>query len=154
MPNYFRGKGISFQYPENWRLDDSETDGDDESVTVYAPGGSFWTVSRYPIGADPMTLARGVVEMMKKEYETLEAEEVRENLLGIEIVGFDMNFYFLDFTNSAWIRVLRARDHTYAVFCQGEDHEFDRLGKVFQAMTASLFTGAGEDDEEDVFADL
>lgn len=148
MPNCYHGHGLSFQYPDNWRLDDAADDPRDDSVTVYAPGGSFWSVSVHPAEADPMELAQGVVNLMKQEYETLEVEEVCDNLLGIEMVGFDMNFYFLDYTNSAQIRVLRVRDRTYAVFYQGEDHEFDRLGNVFRAMTASLFTEAGGDDDD------
>ena len=152
MPQRFDRLDISFQYPDNWTLDDSDAVSGSESVTVYAPDGSFWSVSVHPSEANPLELARSVVDAMKQEYAGVEVEEVRESLLGIEVVGFDMNFYYLDFTNSAQVRSLRANDRIYTVFCQGEDHEFDQLTDVFRAMTASLFT-AGDEADEDNFSD-
>ena len=147
MPQRFDRLDISFQYPDNWTLDDSDAVAGRESVTVYAPDGSFWSVAVHPSAADPIQTARSVVDAMQQEYASVEVEEVRENLLGVEVVGFDMNFYYLDFTNSAQVRSLRVHDRTYTVFCQGEDHEFDQLVDVFRAMTASLFTTGGEPED-------
>lgn len=144
MPAKYEKLGISFQYPDNWTLDESDALAGCNSVTVYSPGGSFWSLAIYPRSADPRRLAEAVVDTMKEEYEQIEAEEVSESLADYELVGsmigYDLNFYYLDLTNTAQIRCLRSDRHTLTVFCQAEDREFDRIKGVFQAMTVSLLS--------------
>ena len=53
-------------------------------------------------------------------------------------------------TNTATVRCFRRPRATYAVFCQAEDREFEQLGAVFRAMTASLLSDSGSDDGEAV----
>jgi hypothetical protein len=133
--------GISFQYPENWTLDEADAMAGRGSVTVVSPGGAFWTIAVHPRTAEPRVLAQGVVDAMKEEYGEVEVEEVHETVGGRELVGFDLNFYYLDFTNSAQIRAVRIGRTAYTIFCQGEDREFDRVGRVFDAITFSLLQG-------------
>ena len=141
MPARFDSLGISFQYPDNWTLDDSDALLGRQSVTVYSPGGAFWSVAIHPGSADPAKLAAAVVETMKQEYEGLEAEPAEETVAGHELTGYDLAFYCLDLTNTALVRSLRIAQTTYTIFCQAEDREFERLRGVFQAMTTSLLSG-------------
>jgi len=143
MPCQFDKLGISFQYPENWRLEEEVTLADRRSVTVYSPGGAFWSISVHPRSADPAHLAKAVVDTMSSEYEDLESEAAQETIAGRPLVGYDLSFFFLDFTNTATIRCIRTDRATYAVFCQAEDHEYDRVRRVFLAMTTSLLNGLG-----------
>ena len=145
MPAQFKRPGIEFQYPENWTLDEEEAAGG-ESVTVYSPGGAFWTVSLHPPNTNPSELARAALQAMRQEYEQLDAEDARETIGGRELVGFDLNFYYLDLISTARIRCLAADENTYAVFCQGEDREFDQVQPVFQAMTTSLLSSLGSEN--------
>jgi len=138
MPAEFHKLGIAFQYPENWTLDEEDALAGSQSVTVYSPGGAFWSVSIHPRSADPHQLAQAAVTVMKGEYEGLESEAVEEVLAGREMVGFNLNFFCLDLTNTAMIRCLRTDQATYAVFWQAEDHEFVELEAVFRAITTSL----------------
>lgn len=140
MPAHFDSLGISFQYPDNWTLDDSDALLGRKSVTVYSPGGAFWSVTIQPGSADPAQLAEAVVEAMKREYDSLEAESAEETVAGHDLTGFDLAFYCLDLTNTALIRSLRLADTTYTIFCQAEDREFEQLRRVFQAMTLSLLS--------------
>jgi hypothetical protein len=39
------------------------------------------------------------------------------------------------------IRSLRLRQAICTIFCQAEDREFTRIGRVFEAMTTSLLAG-------------
>ena len=57
MPAHFDSLGISFQYPDNWTLDDSDALLGRKSVTVYSPGGAFWSVAIHSGTADPAKLA-------------------------------------------------------------------------------------------------
>lgn len=138
MPATFEKLGISFQYPDNWTLDEEDVLAGRKSVTVYSPGGGFWSVSIDPRSAYPAEIAQASVEAMKDVYDELDSEEVRETLAGYELLGHDLNFYYLDLTNTAHVRSLQTDRATYTVFCQAEDREFDRIGDVFRAITTSL----------------
>jgi hypothetical protein len=141
MPARFDSLGISFQYPDNWTLDDSDALLGRRSVTVYSPGGGFWSVTVQTGSADPDKLNAVVVETLKKEYDSLEAEEVEETVAGQELSGYDLAFYCLDLTNTAMVRSARIAYTTYTIYCQAEDREFARIGDVFRAITTSLVSG-------------
>lgn len=138
MPAEFRKLGIAFQYPENWTLDEADALAGRNSVTVVSPGGAFWSVSIHPRGTDPRKLAKAAAKAMRDEYKDLEAEPVRDSMAGCPLVGYDLNFYYLDLTNTAEIRCLESARATYSVFCQAEDREFAQMRPVFQAMLRSL----------------
>ena len=141
MPCHFDKSGLSFQYPENWTLDEENTLAGKRSVTVYSPGGAFWSVSVHPRSTDPARLAKAVVETMKAEYSDLDSEAAQETVGGRALVGYDLNFFFMDFTNTATVRCVRTDCATLVVFCQAEDHEYDHVRRVFLAMTTSLLDG-------------
>lgn len=141
MPAHFNRYGVSFQYPDNWSLDEEEMEElpeENHSVTVYSPGGAFWSVTVHPRHSDPRKLIAAAVKALREEYEGLEVEEVEETCLNRDLIGYDCNFFCLDLTNTAQIRGLRNQIATYIIFCQAEDREFESLRKVFQAMTFSL----------------
>jgi hypothetical protein len=147
MPVQFERLGISFQYPDNWTLDEEDAVAGRRSVTVYSPGGAFWSVAMHPPSADPARLARAAADAMRQEYEKIEAEEIHEALAGREMIGYDLNFFYLDLTNTARVRCLRTERTTYSIFCQAEDREFEQVQMVFQAMTTSLLSGLESFDD-------
>jgi hypothetical protein len=83
-------------------------------------------------------MATAVVEELEKEYDDLESEAASERIGEIETIGYDINFYCLDLTNTAWVRAWTNDKNTCLLMCQAEDREFDTLAKVFRAMTLSL----------------
>ena len=138
MPACFDSLGISFQYPDNWTLDDSEALLGHMSVTVYSPGGAFWSVAIHSGSAKPAKLTATIVETLRQEYEGLEAQETEECLAGHDLVGYDLAFYCLDLTNTAHVRSFRLSHTTYTIYCQAEDREYERVKQVFRAMTVTL----------------
>ncbi|MGO8753260.1 MAG: hypothetical protein ACLQNE_45565 [Thermoguttaceae bacterium] len=138
MPAEFKKMGIAFQYPENWTLDEEDAVAGNQSVTVHTPGGGLWSVSVHPRSMDPAQLATAALDAMKDEYEGLEVEEARETIAGHELAGYDFNFFYLDLTNTAAVRCIRTHRATYSIFVEAEDREFDRVRRVFEAMTTSL----------------
>ena len=144
MPATFDNLGITFQYPDNWLLDEEEIRAGQSAVTVFSPGGAFWSVAVHPASAEPARMAQAVLDAMRKEYEGMEAEPVSETIAGLELIGFDLNFFCLDLTNTASIRSLRVDGTTYTIFFQAEDREYREIGLVFAAMTLSLLRGIGE----------
>jgi hypothetical protein len=141
MPAVFDKLGIRFQYPENWTLETDAAAADRQTISVYSPEGAFWTVMCYPQDADPLELARTALAAMQNEYEELDSETVQEEVGDVELVGFDLNFYCLDLTNTAWIRAGSTTSNTYLVICQAEDREFEQMSAVFQAIMLSLLAG-------------
>jgi hypothetical protein len=137
MPAVYDKMGITFQYPENWELDERDALQGERGVTVYSPGGAFWSVLLQPANVDPMQAARTALAALRKEYE-LDAEEARETIGPRELVGYDANFYYVDLTNTAYIRALRTPSTTYLILCQAEDGELREVEAVFRAMTTSL----------------
>lgn len=138
MPEVFDKLGIRFQYPENWTVEADEARRGQQTVSVYSPGGAFWTVILQPADSDPTELAKIALATMRQDYEELDSEQVRERIGQTDLIGFDVNFYCLDLTNTAWIRAGQNGAATYLILCQAEDREFSEVAHVFRAMTASL----------------
>ena len=136
MPALYEKHGVRFQYPENWSLDESEWV--ENSVTVYSPSGGFWSLVWRDPGEDPHDLAVEALQTLKKEYAETESEPATETLVGQEISGFDVSFYYLDLISTAVIRGFRTPTASCLVLYQAEDREYRDLEAVFQAMTASL----------------
>jgi len=143
MPAQFHRSDLSFFYPDNWAVDEDEVSGG-RSVTVYSPGGGFWSVAVYHDLADPSHLADAALEAMQKEYKDLEVQPVAETLAGRQMSGYDLNFFLLDFTNTAQIRSVQYDRMAYTILCQAEDREFEQMQRVFQAITVSLLNGLND----------
>ncbi len=144
MPAVYEKMGIRFFYPDNWTLDEDEALSGNRSVTVQSPGGAFWSIVLHPPGSNPADLAAAALDALKAEYDDSEAEPVVEQLGPQEVRGYDLNFFYLDFTNTAVVRSFRIPDATCLVLCQAEDREYVQAGPVFRAITTSLLMAAAE----------
>lgn len=138
MPQHYDKIGIRFQYPDNWTLDEQEALEGNRSVSVYSPGGAFWSVALHPASADLPRLLHAAVAAMRDVYPQLDSEAVEETVAGRRLSGYDMNFYCLDLTNTAGVRGLQNDDTILVIFWQAEDREFAEIEPIFRAMTASL----------------
>jgi hypothetical protein len=144
MPAHFESLGISFQYPENWRLDDSDALLGRRSVTIYSPGGAFWSVAVHPGSAHPKKITKAIVDALRKEYDSVEVEEIEEKVGNRSLRGYDIAFYCLDLTNTAKIRSVYDDSYVYTVYWQAEDREFDALTHVFDAITLTFVNGLSQ----------
>jgi hypothetical protein len=140
MPAHFHRSNLNFLYPENWTLDEDDASGD-LSVTIYSPGGGFWSVAVHHGSIGPLNLANTALEAMKKEYNDLEVQQVDETIADRKLTGYDLNFFLFDFTNTAQIRSLKCNNAIYVILCQAEDSEFEQIHRVFQAITISMLNG-------------
>ncbi len=135
---HFDRYGLAFDYPDNWEVDTDDSEGRFATVTVYAPGGGFWSVSGHAPGGDPATLVEAVVAEMRTEYRELDAEPAADEVAGRTLGGTDLNFYCLDLTNTAHIRTVATTQAIYLILCQAEDREWDDIAPVFDAITTSF----------------
>ena len=140
MTHTFHKFGIAFSYPETWSLDEEELAAG-AAVTVTSPAGAFWTVAIHPISVDPDQASTAVLDALRQEFEDAEYTDVVEPLADHAAVGYEVHFTCLDLTNTARVRSPQIAHTTYTIFCQAEDREFERIGRVFEAMTTSLING-------------
>jgi hypothetical protein len=138
MPAVYDKLGIRFLYPDNWTLDESDALSGQKSVSVHSPTGAFWSIAVEDVVLDPDELAAAALKTLKAEYEHSESEAVHEQIGTQSLDGYDVNFFYLDFTNTAQIRGFRTSDASCLILCQAEDRELEKVGPVFRAITASL----------------
>jgi hypothetical protein len=148
MPRLFDDLGVRFAYPDNWQLEEQAVAGG-QSVTVSSPGGAFWWLDVHPADADLAQLAKAVVEGLRQEYNNIDIEAVIDEVDEQELIGYDVNFYCLDLTNTAQVRGFQTEAATYVMLWQAEDREFEEVEPVFQAITTSLIRTANEGVEEE-----
>lgn len=138
MPAVFEKLGVRFEYPDSWEIDEEEARESGDTITVYSPGGAFWSLNIQPPMASVTELTASAIEAMKAEYDELDANPVTKTVDGTELDGYEMNFYCLDLTNTARILTVQQTHATYVIMCQAEDRELDVTSAVFDAITASL----------------
>lgn len=147
MPAVFDKRGICFEYPDNWSVDEL-CDDDDPQVVVSSPETAFWHLSKYPAGTDLEGLFDKALAAMRAEYREMEVspvgdrpdddQPVDDRPEACRLNGFDVNFYCLDLTSTAWLRGFQTDEATFLLLCQAEDRELQSVGPVFRAMWTSL----------------
>ncbi len=143
MPAVFDHLGVQFQYPETWTIE-AGNEADGEEVTLYSPGGAFWSLTIHDRG-DTTELIEQVVRAMRDEYDELDSEDVSDSIAGQKLAGCDMNFYCLDLTNTAQVRAFGRGRKTYLMLWQAEDREFEIVVPIFRAIATSLIRHGGND---------
>jgi hypothetical protein len=139
MPQVFDSEDLRFQYPDGWIAERELSDEGRLSATIRSGDNAFWTATTYPATEPAQELADTVLEVMRQEYPGLESDEVQAELIGGRpALGYDLNFWYLDLTNTASVRVISTNAARYLVFWQSGDQELSRVEPVFEAMTQSV----------------
>ena len=134
--------GLPFLYPDNWSALDEELDDWPHGVTVQSPGSAYWELKVYPSRTSRTKLTAEVLKVMQEEYESLESQVVKEEICQLTAIGYNLNFFYLDFLITSRIRCLWVDNLTYLLIYQAESREFDQQHLVFEAITQSLLAGA------------
>ena len=142
MPSIFDKSGVTFQYPENWVLEVDDAQPGAIAATVIGPTGAFWSVAMHPRDADLKALTDAALDAMRQEYPSLEAEPVEESVQGHELIGHDLDFFYVDLVGKASVRAVRLPWTTFTIHGQCEDRESSEIEPVFRAMTYSLLTNS------------
>lgn len=138
MAAEYNNFGISFSYPENWKLVEEQAQEWPRSASVYSPSDAFWNITVHPADADLREAVDAVVEAMDETYDDFEFEMTTEAFADYETFGANMHFYCLDMLVQAQVRAFDFAEAKVLVVFQGEDREFDRLRQVFSAITHDL----------------
>jgi hypothetical protein len=137
VPKEFREGCLSFQYPDSWQMEREDTE-DGWTVTLYSTGTAFLTLTLNNAYPEADLMAETVLEVMREEYQHLEADPSSEHLAGQWAVGHDVNFISLDLTNTCWTRGFDTPDGTVLLLCQAADFELPQQEPILRAICASL----------------
>ena len=137
MPGEFNEDGVSFSYPDNWRLEREE---DDEgwAVTLQSPGTAFALLRLDRSLPRTEDMVRTTLDALREDYKELEAEPAIDMLAGEMAVGHDINFFSFDLSNTCWTRSLYGGAGTLLVMCQFPDIEQAEYEPALRAICASL----------------
>jgi hypothetical protein len=137
MSKQFKEGGVSFRYPENWRLEREDSD-TGWTVSLQSPQTAFVVVSCDGSMPSAEDVAQTTLEALQSEYPGLEADPAVDSLAGQMAVGHDIRFFSFDLTNTCWTRSLYTDAGTLLVLCQANDLELDEYEPVLRAICSSL----------------
>ena len=136
MTAVYEKPGVRFLYPENWELDNRDEESWPWSVSVHSPDGA----ESLPVDLDKMT--DETLDAVREEFSEsfFEHDPASEEINGQTAHGYDINFFYLDFLIQSKLRSFPLGPSGCVVLYQAEQRDFDRLERVFQAITARLIS--------------
>jgi hypothetical protein len=137
MARQFQEDGVSFRYPESWRLEREENE-TGWAVLLQSPDTAFALISFDHSLPTTEEVAEATLDALRSDYPSLEAEERIDTLAGQMAVGHDIRFFSFDLTNTCWTRSIYSDSGTLLVLCQANDLELEQHEPVLRAICASL----------------
>ena len=138
MPAEYRAHGLSFAYPENWHLEETEMQEGEYTVHLSSPGGAFWMVTVSSPETSPESLAKKALNAILSEYDRVDHTPVERVIGKYRLTGYEMDFIYLDLVNTALILSFAIEKHTIAIYWQSDDRQLDTCEDVFEAITFTL----------------
>lgn len=143
MSREFSRSGFYLRYPDDWKLETEKTD-DGWCATIFSPDTAFLMLSYHENEDDPAAVADIALESLRESYPDLEEQSAVETIAGQPVVGYDVDFIALDFTNTCSIRVLAGSEGCLLVIGQCTDEELNDHGQAIRAMFASIAVEDGD----------
>jgi hypothetical protein len=137
MSKTFAADGLSFSYPDDWRIEREDAD-NGWTVTLQSPGAAFAMVQLDRDLPDPRQMLHEALQTLKGEYPSLEADSALETIAGEMAVGHDMEFFSLDMVNTCWTRSFYGVAGTVFLLCQTTGADEDDYEPALRAVAASM----------------
>jgi hypothetical protein len=147
MTQRYQDEGISFLFPQDWRLDREESE-DGWTVLLQSPGTAFFTLTCDHTGASTEELTRAALNAMRADYPALDASPQIETLAGEMAIGHDIEFISLDLTNTCWTRSFYSEAGAVLILCQTSDLELGEYEPMLRAICASIRLDEQEPDAD------
>jgi hypothetical protein len=137
MPITYHNHGLRFLYPENWLLEEEDTE-NGWSVALQSPNTPFLLLSCHRDDPTSEQVLNTVLEALKADYPGLEFEDRVDTLAGQPAAGLEIRFISLDLTNTCCARCLYTDEGTLLVIWQGADLDLETTEPVLRAICQSL----------------
>lgn len=143
---------LCFEHPANWTVETREIRDDAGeregiSATVYAPEAGFWSVVRWDQPGPAEELIDAALKGLEEEYAELETESIQMQIHGCPAIGYRIQFWYLDLTNTAQLLCLSQPGRHDLIYWQLEDRDSAAYEGVFAAMTESLIVPIEEGND-------
>jgi hypothetical protein len=136
--NEFTRNGISFRYPENWRVELDESEDGGWAVIVSSPETAFALVSLRPDARDAADLADQTLETLRSDYKELDSENRVETITGRMAIGHDIDFLTVDVPVVCRVRAIESPSGPLLVMTQVAEPDRQRNESSLLAIVASL----------------
>lgn len=137
MQQQFRGLGIRFRYPDDWRL--SEEMGEDEvMITLSSPESAFWSATVMRHRPDPEDVLQAAIDVFREEYDDLDIAEMQTRLANRQVPAADVDFICFEMTSTAHLRAFRTGQFTVLLLSQSTDADIDDHEDTLAAISESL----------------
>lgn len=143
MPQMYDDHGIRFQFPDEWELNEDLND-NELSISINSPGTSFWSLTVDFENRSPEMLVKSAIDAFRQAYQDVDSYTVESKICGRPTVARDLDFLWLELTNSAFLRAFRTERFSALVLYQETDHELEESLPILELITHSL-----ECDEDD-----
>lgn len=137
MSKQFAEDGLSFQYPDNWTLEQERAD-NGWTLTLQSPGAAFALIQLDRDLPDPRQMVGEALETLRQDYPNLDAESTLESVAGEMALGHDIEFISLDMTNTCWTRSFYGAAGTVFILCQTTDADSDDYEPALTAIVHSM----------------
>ena len=133
----FQEDGLTFQYPENWRLErnDNETGW---TVSLESPETAFFMITFDGDMPDAEAMAETALAALKEEYPGLEADPCLDSVAGQPAFGHEIRFFSFDLTNTCWTRSFYGMAGTVFLLCQTTGADEDDYEPALRGIGASM----------------
>jgi hypothetical protein len=138
MPASFSDFGISFLYPDNWKLRPRDGKDGREGVILELPTGGFCSIDQADDLQDTEALLEQVAKTISAEFGEVEWEPVELPNAGPNEQSIEIQFYYLDLLIQSRATVISARTPRLLVQFQAESRDFDANELVFSAILTQL----------------
>ncbi len=138
MPKQYDDHGVQFIYPDNWQLEVTASPELIADINLQSEGSCIWSVKILSSEYDLVDAMNQIVNGLTDGVEEVETNPIETELVGWDLRGVELNFFYLDFLVSARIVVARQQKKYLIFLAQGETQEFDKTSQVFAAITTSL----------------
>lgn len=137
MAQVFQRDSLTFEYPDDWTLEEETLEGG-WTVSIQSPTTAYLVISYQEQIDDATAMAEAVLQGLQESYESIESDDAVESIAGLPAIGYDVHFFHLDFTNTAWIRSLPTGDGGLLLMAQTCDNEIDEIEPLIREIFAGL----------------
>lgn len=140
--------GVRFEYPDSWELSHEHND-EDFSVTVESEHSAFWMLSVLKGRPPAEAVIEAALDSFRSEYGEVDIYEANESICLLPTAAIDVDFYELEMTHRACLRVCETDQLTIFILAQMSDTERDDVEPVMAAISQSLMYDDGDGDLPD-----